>query len=181
LLALANGEGPPFTRSGAGIDRCLTPENNAGRWLHPVVGGGEGRHETTENDHGTGTLLGMLGGVMTAAPALADGRGDGWQFVSAQPFTVPAAFCGFKVRVTFPVNKEYSKLLKTSDGTMITLTTGAVKASYTNLSTGQTITENISGPGKAIVYPDGSVVLALKGHTGSSFHQPWPSRPGCPA
>jgi hypothetical protein len=112
-----------------------------------------------------GTLLGMLGGVVTGTPALA-GRGPKWEFLPAKPFTVPAAFCGFKVRVTFPVNKEYSKILKSSDGSMITLVTGALKVSYTNLSTGKSITVNESGPSKTTANPDGSAVIAFKGHTG---------------
>jgi len=112
-----------------------------------------------------GAMLGMLGGLVTASPALA-GRGPKWQLLPAAPFTLPAALCGFKVRVTIPVNKEYSKILKASDGSMITLTTGAVKLSYTNLSTGKAITANVSGPSKTAVDPDGSAVLAAKGHTG---------------
>ena len=111
------------------------------------------------------TLLGMVGGVVTGTPALA-GRGPKWEFLPAKPFTLPAGFCGFKVRVTIPVNKEYSKILKSSDGSMITLITGAARLSYTNLSTGKTITANESGPAKTTVNPDGSAVVASKGHTG---------------
>ena len=112
-----------------------------------------------------GALLGMLGGMLTASPALA-GRGPKWQFVSAQPFTLPAEFCGFKVRVAFPVNKEFTKVLKSSNGTMITLATGPARISYTNRNTGKTITPNVSGPSKTTVYPDGSSLAALKGHSG---------------
>jgi hypothetical protein len=108
-----------------------------------------------------GTLLGMLGGVVTASPALA--RGPKWQFSQAEPFTLPAVFCGFKIRVAPVVNKEYFKVLKASDGSMTFLITGAAKASYTNLATGKTITENISGPGTFTMRPDGSVVIAAKG------------------
>jgi hypothetical protein len=125
-----------------------------------------------------GTMLGLFGGTVTAAPALA--RGDGWQFAPAPPVTLPASFCGFRVRVTFPVNKEYTKLLKTSDGTVITLTTGALKASYTNLSTGKTITVSQSGPSKTTVHPDGSVVLAFKGHTGFALTRAASQRFGVP-
>ena len=67
--------------------------------------------------HVDGALLGMLGGVVTASPALA-GRGHKWQFGPIEPFTLPALFCGFKVRVTPVVNKEYTKILKTADGSM---------------------------------------------------------------
>jgi hypothetical protein len=112
-----------------------------------------------------GALLGMLGGVVTASPALA--RGPKWEIVTADPFTLPAAdFCGFEVGVSFPVNKEFSKLLKTPDGSVVTLFTGSVRISFTNLGTGKTITENISGPLKVTAFSDDSAVIAFKGHTG---------------
>jgi hypothetical protein len=111
-----------------------------------------------------GAMLGMLGGLLTAAPALA-GRGPKWQIVPARPFTLPAEFCGFKVRVAF-LGNQYSKVLKSSNGTVITLATGATRISYTNQNTGKTITPNVSGPGKTTVYPDGSTLFALKGHSG---------------
>ena len=110
-----------------------------------------------------GAMLGMLGGLLTAAPVLA-GRGPKWQIGSARPFTLPAEFCGFKVRVAF-LSNQYTKVLKCSNGTVITLSTGATRVSYTNQNTGKTITPNVSGPGKAIVYPDGSALFALKGHS----------------
>jgi hypothetical protein len=112
-----------------------------------------------------GALLGMFGGVVTASPALA--RGPKWQFLPAEkPFTLPAAFCGFKVRVTPQVDKRFGKLLKASDGSMIFLRTGFLSVSYTNLQTGKTITENVSGPAKFTVFADGSARLAVKGRTG---------------
>jgi hypothetical protein len=112
-----------------------------------------------------GALLAMFGGVVTASPALA--RGDGWQVEPAPPaITLPAAFCGFEVRVTFPVDRESAKILKASDGSMIMLGTGSLTASFTNLETGKTITQNISGPAKFIVSPDGSVTELEKGLNG---------------
>src|SRR5262245_28008455 len=111
-----------------------------------------------------GALLGMLGGVVTAPPALA--RGPKWEFVPADPFILPGdTFCGFDVGVSAPVNKEYSKLLKSPAGVVATLTTGALTASLTNLGTGKTITENISGPLTATFPADGSAVVAFKGLT----------------
>ena len=108
-------------------------------------------------------LLGVLGGVLTASPALA--RGHKWQMVPAEPFTLPSLFCGFKVRVTPEVNKRFSKLLKASDGSMTFLHTGFFSVSYTNLQTGKSITEKASGPVKVTVSPDGSAIVASKGHT----------------
>jgi hypothetical protein len=108
-----------------------------------------------------GALLGLLGGVMTASPALA--RGPKWQFQPKSPMTLPAAYCGFEIRVTFPVNREFEKILKSSDGTMIGLFTGSVTDSFTNPANGKTITENVSGPSKTIGFPDGSFTTMENG------------------
>jgi hypothetical protein len=108
-----------------------------------------------------GALLSMFGGVVTASQALA--RGPKWQFLPVAPLTLPAAFCGFEVRVTPMVDKVYAKILKASDGSMTFLITGSLKGSYTNLSTGKTFTENHSGPAKVTVSPDGSALVAAKG------------------
>jgi len=47
---------------------------------------------------------------------------------------------------------------------MTLLITGSGKSTITNLSTGKTITENVSGPSKTTVSADGSFVFAGKGH-----------------
>jgi hypothetical protein len=111
-----------------------------------------------------GALLGMAGAAVTTAPALA--RGPQWQLVDVAPFTVPASSCGFEVGVAFPDNQSYVKALQASDGSTTFLETGQFDVSYTNLQTGQTITEKESGPGKTTVYPDGSITLTDEGHTG---------------
>lgn len=106
-------------------------------------------------------LLGMLGGVVTASPALA--RGPKWQFLPAVPFTLDSSFCGFQVAVSFPADNEFFKLLKTPDGSVILLVSGDVKASFTNLATGKTLTESLSTPQQVTQFPDGSVTIAAKG------------------
>jgi hypothetical protein len=111
------------------------------------------------------TLLGPLGGVVTASPALA-GRGPKWQIGPATPFTLPASFCGFKLLLTTVVNKEYTKILKAADGTTLFLFTGAVTVSYTNLQTGKTITVPENGPGKATIHSDGSITEVHTGRNG---------------
>jgi hypothetical protein len=75
----------------------------------------------------------------------------------------------------------YSKLLKASDGSMITLFTGSLVGSYTNLETGKTITENESGQEKLTVFPDGSATAAVKGHTGLFLSPADAKRFGLPA
>ena len=126
-----------------------------------------------------GAMLGMLAGVVTATPALA-GRGPKWELLAAKPFTVPASFCGFKIGVTFPVDKEYAKLLKAADGSMITLITGSLKFTFTNLSTGTAITQNVSGPGKIITHADGSTTVTAKGHNGEFLTRAQAKRFGLP-
>jgi hypothetical protein len=43
------------------------------------------------------------------------------------------------------------------------LVTGSLFASFANLETGKTITENISGPSQATVSPDGSMTVTATG------------------
>jgi hypothetical protein len=62
-----------------------------------------------------GALLGTLGGVVTASPALAGGRGAQWQPFPNEPFTLDASFCGFKVLWDAPVNKAFIQIFKLSD------------------------------------------------------------------
>ena len=112
-----------------------------------------------------GALLGMLGGAVTASPALADGRGGGWQLVPLPPtVTTDPVVCGFEIQATVLAGKEFVKVLKTADGSMVFLTTGVLKASLTNPANGKTITANLSGPFKEIDFPDGSVTILGKGH-----------------
>ena len=112
-----------------------------------------------------GVLLGVLGGAATTSPALADRRGDGWQFLTLPAtFTVEPVFCGFEIDGTNLVNHGFVKALKTADGSMAFLTTGTDKVSLTNQANGKTLTANISGPFKTIVFPDGSVTFVTTGH-----------------
>ena len=112
-----------------------------------------------------GALLGMFTGVLTASPALA-GRGPQWQPPGGPPFTLSASYCGFKLRVAFPVNHEYTKVLHHADGSTTFLFTGAVTASFTNLQTGKAITVPENGPGKATIGSDGSITEVHAGRNG---------------
>jgi len=107
-------------------------------------------------------LVGMFGGLMTAGPALA--RGPQWDFQPADPFTLPADYCGFEIGLSFPVDRAYGKILKAADGTM--LFTGSLTVSATNLSTGKTVTSNISGPETDTTFPDGSSTRSKRGLAG---------------
>jgi len=108
-----------------------------------------------------GPLLGMVGGLMTASPALA--RGPEWQVFPAPPFTLPATYCGFDVGAAAVADQEFFRTFKASDGSTTFLVTGQLTVSFTNLETGKTITLNGSGPAKITVNPDGSVIELRKG------------------
>jgi hypothetical protein len=113
-----------------------------------------------------GALLSMLGGTVTASPALAGGRGDGWQLFPFEPGAV-TGFCPFGVFFDFPVSNAFQKVLKSPPGgSTILLLNGSLRISFTNVDTGKTITENASGSGKAIVHPDGSLSIRQTGHLG---------------
>ena len=120
-----------------------------------------------------GALLCVLGGVVTASPALA-GRGPKWQppTPGGPPFTLPALYCGFKLRVAYPVNHEYTKVLHHADGSTTFLFTGAVTALYTNLQTGKAITVPENGPGKATIGADGTITEVHTGRNGPFFLAP---------
>src|SRR5215831_45847 len=128
--------------------------------------GGDRREATTGSDRGARRAAVRAGRGGDGLPALA-GRGPKWQPPGPfPPFTLPASFCGFKLRVAVPVNKEFTKVLKTADGSMTFLFTGAVTASYTNLQTGKTITVPENGPGKATIHSDGSITEVHTGRNG---------------
>jgi hypothetical protein len=112
-----------------------------------------------------GALLGLFGGVATASPAHAGGRGDGWELFPFEPGTLPG-FCQFPVFVDSPVNNAFQKVLTSPPGATILLLNGSLRMSFTNENTGKTITENVSGSGKAIVNPDGSLSIRQEGHLG---------------
>jgi hypothetical protein len=107
-----------------------------------------------------GALLGMLAGAVTASPALA--RGPKWGFLELPPtFTIDPVFCGFEIQGTQLADKIFEKDTNNPDGSVTRLFTGTSKVSLT--ANGKTITENLSGPVKAIDFPDGSATLLMKG------------------
>jgi hypothetical protein len=112
-----------------------------------------------------GALLGVFGGVATAAPALAAGRGDGWELFPFEPGTA-TGFCPFGVFIDFPVNNAFQKIQTSPPGSLILLLNGSLRISFTNVDTGKTITENVTGSGKAIVNPDDSLSIRQEGHLG---------------
>jgi hypothetical protein len=101
-----------------------------------------------------GALLSMFGGAAAATPALAGGRGDGWQFIDFRPgFTTDN--CGFPINVTVDADNVFGRALTAPDGSTIFQFNGAFKLTWTNPANGKSISMNVPGPLKFTVSPDG--------------------------
>jgi hypothetical protein len=121
-----------------------------------------------------GALLGMTGGVATAAPALAGGRGDGWEFQTEllQTFNLPADFCGFPIVLKFDVVNAFGKGFTAPDGSMFFLFNGSLKGTFTNPANGKSISVNVPSPTKATVSPDGMTITLVTGGPQPSILMP---------
>jgi hypothetical protein len=76
-----------------------------------------------------GAQPGMFAGVVTAAPAFAGGRGDGWQVLPLPPaFTAPADHCGFPNQGTHDVATVFTNVLKTAGGPRYSCPPAAITA-----------------------------------------------------
>lgn len=81
------------------------------------------------------------------------------------PFDLPARYCGFPIHVEPITQNEYIIHDTTlPDGTEIQRITGNAVLRFTNLDTGKSIVENLSGPSTVTIYPDGSQLLDTQGH-----------------
>jgi hypothetical protein len=124
------------------------------------------------------SLLVILGGCSDTAPTAPALKATplrvsaiGKPTRSPVPFEtveLPAGtFCSFAVLVELPEHKVTAKTFPPEpNGDVVQLSTGHLVARYTNLSTGKSITYNISGPTRVTFHADGSVTLELPGPQG---------------
>jgi hypothetical protein len=123
-------------------------------------------------------VLTSLAALASAAPAGAAGP--------RVPLTAPNAtltgYCkGFDVSVEFTIYNQYIIRQSTaSDGTTTYQIAGTAKATVTNLSTGKSVSYNVSGPGTLVIYPDGSFTIDAAGPN-LLWTLPENSYPGVPA
>src|SRR5690348_3067101 len=155
----------------AGIDRLQLAEDNAGP--RPRCGGrtvGVIAMRRLGVIVVLGTLLGMFGGVLTASPALASASGKPTRvpLPGAETFDLPAGLaCSFEVAAQPVINKEFTKTFPPEpNGDVVVLINGRLVEQLTKVSTGRSITVNISGPATEVLHSDGSVTLTARG---SSF------------
>ena len=123
-----------------------------------------------------GGLLVMLGGCSDTAPTAPAGDATprrisaiGKPTRSPVPFPervefAAGQFCSFAVLLEFPVAQVIAKSFPPKpNGDVVEIQTGKAFARYTNLSTGKSITYNISGPTRLIFHPDGSLTVIAPG------------------
>jgi|SRR5215211_6871375 len=84
------------------------------------------------------------------------------------PLTAPNAtlsgYCeGFDVSVEFTKYNQYIIRQSTTDGTTTYQIAGNARATVTNLSTGESVSFNVSGPGTLVIYPDNSFSIDAAG------------------
>lgn len=117
-----------------------------------------------------GIVVALAALVAVAIPAAADGP------VKAPIINTPGeldGFCSFPVGVSFPANDETMKTFYDSAGNPVrTLNDGRLVVTFTNLSSGKAVTENLSGPGQ-ILYnvPAGSNTITFLGNSGVFIQQ----------
>ena len=79
------------------------------------------------------------------------------------PFTI-SGVCDFDVAVDILANKEVATTFTDQEGNLTQqLVTGVFKFRLTNLSTGESLDLNISGPGRTVFAPDGSFTIFGEG------------------
>ena len=125
-----------------------------------------------------GGLLVMLGACSDTAPTAPALDANPPQISAIgkptrSPFTFetiefPAGeFCSFAVLIDFPAQHYIATTFPPKpNGDVVEIQTGRVIARYTNLSTGTSVTYNISGPTILTFHADGSVTLELPGPQG---------------
>jgi len=80
----------------------------------------------------TFVLMFAAAGILIQATPAAANNDPHRSFAAATPFDLPATFCGFAVHFAFPVDKEYSTITLTADGSTVIKTTGSLFVSLTN-------------------------------------------------
>jgi hypothetical protein len=118
-------------------------------------------------------------GLLWASPAVADDPRDPFP-APEDPFTLEG-YCDFPVLVEFQdVNQYIIHSTTAADGTTTLQITGRARITLTNLSSGESVSYNISGPGTLVINPDGSFSADLAGPN-LLWTLPEFSYPGVPA
>lgn len=106
----------------------------------------------------------MAGLAILAAPIAQAGRPAREALFIPDVIDLPAgAACTFDVRIDVLVNREFATTFERSGTDVVTLTTGRLVVSVTNVATGASETFNISGPGLNVNHADGTLTIYYYG------------------
>ncbi len=100
--------------------------------------------------------------LMAAVPAAADGP-IRVPVPFGPPMVVPVCMPAFEVLVASTTDTEVSKVFYENGRLVKIITTGSLKLTLTNMTSGKTISENVSGPAFVTINPDGSVTVVITG------------------
>src|SRR5262245_9237548 len=109
------------------------------------------------------TMLTMLTALSFSGVAMVTATPPSRQFNQLNAFTISGA-CPFDVYLDLLANKEYiTTLVDQAGNPTAIITTGVLKISLTNVDNHKSIDLNISGPGKVVTHPDGSLTQTTYG------------------
>jgi hypothetical protein len=77
----------------------------------------------------------------------------------------PGEVCAFGVTGEVLHGRGHDKITEFEDGTLQIRTTGVLVARITNVSTGESVVRNFSGPVDFVMHPDGTATSWNRGHT----------------
>ena len=107
-------------------------------------------------------VLAIVIGAVIAAARPASARNDPKHFpVEFDPTWIGRSVCGFRIRVSFPVNRVFAKAATLEDGTEVWHVTGSLVAEFTSRHT--TIKQNASGPADFVFAPNGAYTFDGRG------------------
>lgn len=110
--------------------------------------------------------------AVPAVPPAATIDASAWEPVPAPPFLLPAGeVCSFPVAGEFPVNEQRAFVVRNPDGSKrFEYITGRLVGQFTNVTTGETVSRDLSGSGAFSYRPDGSLQLVVVGGALVGFH-----------
>jgi hypothetical protein len=107
------------------------------------------------------TVLGFVW-LAAAVPAAADGP-IRVPVPFGPPVVVSVCMPAFEILVAATADNEVSKMFYENGRLAKIITTGSLQLTVTNLTSGKTISENVSGPGFVTFNPDGSAKFVITG------------------
>jgi hypothetical protein len=109
------------------------------------------------------TVLGFVW-LVAAVPAAADGP-IRVPVPFGPPVVVPVCMPAFEILVAATTDNEVSKLFYENGRLAKIITTGSLHLTVTNMTSGKTISENVSGPAFVTFNPDGSATVVITGRS----------------